>query len=89
MLPRLLILLLATMVLSACATDQSEKQAQEPWPPYSQVRLKQAMEDCKEDADSIVDPPRNSANLQWDNYFTMCMKTRYGYSSQEIRKMRY
>ncbi len=73
------------LLLGACATQQKE----EAWPSYADVRMKQAIADCTEDADSIVDPPHNSYNWQWDNYFTMCMKTRYGYTSKEIRQMRY
>ncbi len=71
------------MLLGACATQQ------ETMPSYEEVRLREAIYDCKQDANAIVDPPHSSWNLHWDNYFTMCMKTRYGYSNDEIRKMRY
>ncbi len=71
------------MMLGACATQKDTM------PSYAEVRLRDAIHDCKEDANAIVDPPHSSWNLHWDNYFTMCMKTRYDYSSDEIRKMRY
>ncbi len=85
MLPKICLLFCMTLLLSACAQPQKD----EAWPSYTEVRMKQSIADCKEDANAIVDPPHASYNMHWDNYFTMCMKTRYGYSSKEIRQMRY
>ncbi len=79
-----IILCCLCMLFSACATTQ-----QETMPSYDEVRLREAIHDCKQDANAIVDPPHSSWNLHWDNYFTMCMKTRYGYGYDEVRKMRY
>ncbi len=44
---------------------------------------------CKTDASSIVGGVANSSNLQWAGYFTMCMKTRFGYTNAELRKIWY
>ncbi len=50
-----------------------------------EILLQEAHADCKQDADEMSDPPRNSNNRFWDSYFTMCMKTRYGYTNEQIR----
>ncbi len=71
------------MTLGACAVQEQEPLT------YEEMRLRDALEVCVEDADAIVDPPHTSSNMYWNNYFTMCMKTRYGYSYEQIRKLRY
>ncbi len=69
--------------LSGCAVQEKRPLT------YEESRLRDAKSACIQDANSIVDPPHNSHNIFWDNYFTMCMKTRYGYTTKELRKMRY
>ncbi len=71
------------ILLGGCATQEPKMLT------YEESRLRDALNDCKEDANAIVDPPHASYNMHWDNYFTMCMKTRYGYTSQQLRKIHY
>ncbi len=70
-------------LLAGCAVQEKGMMS------YEESRLRDAKKDCIEDANSIVDPPHSSDNVYWDSYFTMCMQTRYGYTSEQIRKMRY
>ena len=74
---------LVIVFLGGCATQDKTI------PTYEEVRLREAIDNCKKDANALIDPPRNSSNIYWDNYFTMCMKTRYGYTSKDLRGVWY
>ncbi len=59
-----------------------------PLTPEEQL-MQEAQNECARAANSIVDPPHSSNNPFWDAYFTMCMKTEYGYTDAELRKLWY
>ncbi len=75
--------LFVLIFLAGCAAQEPKMLS------YEESRLRDAKSDCIEDANAIVDPPHSSFNIHWDNYFTMCMKTRYGYTTEQLRKMHY
>ncbi len=70
------------LMLSACTKNSNP-------PPYANAKLKDDVRTCKNDASDMTDGPQNSSNIHWKSYFVMCMKTRFGYSNDDLRKIWY
>ncbi len=54
---------------------------------YEESLMLEARQDCEKDATEMTDPPHNSSGWQWDTYFRMCMKTRYGYDREDLKDL--
>ncbi len=76
-----LLLMLLLVALTACAPKKQLT--------YEEMLIREAQEVCEADATKITDPPHNSNGREWDSYFTMCMKTRYGYTNADLKKLWY
>lgn len=74
----MLVLVLA-LTGSACASRTMNEE---------QAYIQKDYDECKADADSLNDPPRNSENMLWKTYFERCMRQR-GYTEKRLRGMWY
>ncbi len=75
------LLILLLMALAACGPKKEYT--------YEEMLILEAQQNCEKDATEMTDPPHNSNGREWDTYFTMCMKSRYGYTDADLRKLWY
>ncbi len=75
----LLVVALISVFMGGCAT-------QKPLTPEQQ-QMAAAKKDCLNRTASMFNDAPNPNDANENDYFTMCMETRYGYSWEQVRQM--